>query len=80
MCMLGAAAVGWPAARSDVVDGLLTSLVDARSTGVAVASGTAADLVVVQAAFLLRALEALLDGPPAARDADQLIQWVRAGQ
>lgn len=34
---------------------------------VAVPAGVAADLVVVQAAFLLRSLEAFLDGPAAAR-------------
>jgi hypothetical protein len=41
---------------------------------VAVPPGVAADLVVVQVAFLLGALEALFDGPPAARDANQVIQ------
>jgi hypothetical protein len=41
---------------------------------VAVPAGIAADLVVVQAAFLLRGLEAFLDRPPAARDVDQLVQ------
>ena len=41
---------------------------------VSVPAGVAADLVVVQAAFLFRALEAFPDGPSAARDADQVIQ------
>jgi hypothetical protein len=42
---------------------------------VAVPAGVAADLVVVQAAaFLLRGLEALLDGPSGAGNADQLVE------
>lgn len=41
---------------------------------VAVPAGIAADLVVVQAAFLLRGLEALLHRPAAARDADEFVQ------
>jgi hypothetical protein len=41
---------------------------------VAVPAVVAADLVVVQAALLLGGLEALLDGPATAGDADQLVQ------
>lgn len=41
---------------------------------VAVPAGISADLVVVQAAFLLGGLEAFLDRPPAARDADQFVE------
>ncbi|GAA1547425.1 hypothetical protein GCM10009730_65670 [Streptomyces albidochromogenes] len=37
---------------------------------VAVPAGVAADLVVVEAAFLLRGLEAFLNRPPAAGDVD----------
>lgn len=47
---------------------------------VAVPAGIAADLVVVQAAFLFRGLEAFLNGPPAARDPDQFVRVVPAGQ
>ena len=41
---------------------------------VAVTAGIAADLVVVQPAFLLRGLEALLDGPPGAGNSNQLVK------
>lgn len=41
---------------------------------VAVPAGVAADLVVVQAAFLLGGLEAFLHGPAAAGDADQVVE------
>ncbi len=41
---------------------------------VAVPAVVAADLVVVQAALLLRCLEALLNRPPGTGDADQLVQ------
>jgi hypothetical protein len=42
-----------------------------RKGGVAVPGVIAADLVVVQAGLVLRALEALLDGPAGPGDADQ---------
>lgn len=47
---------------------------------VAVPAGVAADLVVVQTAFLLRTLEAFLDRPAAAGDADQLLEGGLGGQ
>jgi hypothetical protein len=47
---------------------------------VAVPAGVAADLAVVQVALLFRRLEALLNSPPAARYADQLVQSGGGGQ
>ncbi|MDH6523459.1 hypothetical protein M2163_000036 [Streptomyces sp. SAI-135] len=54
------------------------TVVDLSSPAAAPAS-TAADLVVVQVAFLFRALEALLDRPPVARDTDELVQRSAGG-